>query len=80
MSSSSIEEKKSLQAFLLDRKEKEIVIEEDLESIQDDQNSDVVNDKKLFRKLEQRHIQMLALIGIFGTGLFLSSGATLALV
>lgn len=33
----------------------------------------------LARGLKQRHIQMLALVGIFGTGLFLSSGSTLAL-
>lgn len=33
----------------------------------------------LVRGLKQRHIQMLALVGIFGIGLFLSSGSTLAL-
>lgn len=29
--------------------------------------------------LEQRHIQMIALVGVFGTGIFLSSGGVLAL-
>lgn len=33
----------------------------------------------LERGLKQRHIQMLSLVGVFGTGLFLSSGKTLAL-
>ncbi|KAK6453723.1 uncharacterized protein RJT20DRAFT_151721 [Scheffersomyces xylosifermentans] len=37
-------------------------------------------EKALSRGLKQRHIQMLALVGIFGTGLFLSSGRGLALV
>lgn len=34
---------------------------------------------RLNRELKQRHIQMLALVGVFGTGLFLSSGSTLYL-
>lgn len=33
---------------------------------------------RLKATLEQRHIQMLALIGVFGTGIFLSSGSILA--
>ncbi|SGZ54678.1 CIC11C00000004868 [Sungouiella intermedia] len=36
-------------------------------------------EKRLNRGLKQRHIQMLALVGVFGTGLFLSSGSTLYL-
>ncbi|SGZ51009.1 CIC11C00000005010 [Sungouiella intermedia] len=36
-------------------------------------------EKRLNRGLKQRHIQMLALVGVFGTGLFLSSGTTLYL-
>lgn len=36
------------------------------------------NERKLLSQgLEQRHIQMLTLVGVFGTGLFLSSGGTL---
>lgn len=36
-------------------------------------------DRNLKRGLKQRHIQMLTLVGVFGTGLFLSSGSTLHL-
>lgn len=36
-------------------------------------------ENNLERGLKQRHIQMLSLVGVFGTGLFLSSGKTLAL-
>lgn len=36
-------------------------------------------DKNLSRGLKQRHIQMLTLVGVFGTGLFLSSRRTLHL-
>lgn len=36
-------------------------------------------EKRLNRGLKLRHIQMLALVGVFGTGLFLSSGTTLYL-
>lgn len=34
-------------------------------------------DDRLKRTLHQRHIQIIALVGVFGTGLFLSSGGTL---
>jgi amino acid transporter len=34
---------------------------------------------RLAQSLNQRHIQMLALVGVFGTGIFLSSGGVLAL-
>ncbi|ODV97082.1 hypothetical protein PACTADRAFT_74652 [Pachysolen tannophilus NRRL Y-2460] len=34
--------------------------------------------KRLSQGLKQRHIQMLTLVGVIGTGLFLSSGGTLA--
>lgn len=33
---------------------------------------------RLSQSLEQRHIQMIALVGVFGTGIFLSSGGVLA--
>lgn len=36
-------------------------------------------ESRLSRGLKQRHIQMLTLVGVFGTGLFLSSGSTLYL-
>lgn len=48
-------------------------------------NSDILEnyvyqkESLLDRGLKQRHIQMLALVGVFGTGLFLSSGKTLYL-
>lgn len=52
------------------------------QTIEDNGYSDTVfkTENNLTRGLKQRHIQMLALVGIFGTGLFLSSGSTLALV
>ncbi|KAK6453722.1 uncharacterized protein RJT20DRAFT_100808 [Scheffersomyces xylosifermentans] len=43
-------------------------------------NEVFTQDKALARGLKQRHVQMIALVGIFGTGLFLSSGRGLALV
>lgn len=33
---------------------------------------------RLKTSLRQRHIQMLALVGVFGTGVFLSSGGVLS--
>lgn len=49
--------------------------------VEDHDYSNIVfkTESNLTRGLKQRHIQMLALVGIFGTGLFLSSGSTLAL-
>lgn len=51
------------------------------QTIEEFEYSNVVfkTEDNLARGLKQRHIQMLALVGIFGTGLFLSSGSTLAL-
>lgn len=37
-----------------------------------------LDDNKLQRSLKQRHIQMIALVSVFGTGLFVSSGGALA--
>ncbi|ESW96631.1 salicylate hydroxylase [Ogataea parapolymorpha DL-1] len=37
-----------------------------------------VDDSQLHRSLKDRHIGMIALVSVFGTGLFLSSGGTLA--
>ncbi|ANB11174.1 proline permease PUT4 [Sugiyamaella lignohabitans] len=34
-------------------------------------------EQRLEKRLEQRHIQMIALVGVIGTGLFLSSGSSL---
>lgn len=55
----------------------------DLESLKPDSDSLKNNvfekEANLDRGLKQRHIQMLSLVGVFGTGLFLSSGKTLAL-
>lgn len=51
------------------------------QTVEDNDYSNTVfkTESNLTRGLKQRHIQMLALVGIFGTGLFLSSGSTLAL-
>lgn len=51
------------------------------QTVEDHDYSNIVfkTESNLTRGLKQRHIQMLALVGIFGTGLFLSSGSTLAL-
>lgn len=51
------------------------------QTVEDPDSSNIVfkTEINLTRGLKQRHIQMLALVGIFGTGLFLSSGSTLAL-
>lgn len=52
----------------------------DVESLTGSDNNVVfVKEKALSRGLKQRHIQMLSLVGVFGTGLFLSSGSTLYL-
>lgn len=55
----------------------------DLESLggSEDPVADYIfgSDKNLHRGLKLRHIQMLTLVGVFGTGLFLSSGSTLSL-
>lgn len=58
------------------RKDKNALTSE-ITAIQSNEDSDGVNDRKLSRSLGQRHVQMLAMIGIFGTGIFLSSGGTL---
>ncbi len=46
----------------------------------DTAETSVFNEDKvrLSKGLHQRHIQMIALVGVFGTGLFVSSGGTLA--
>ena len=40
--------------------------------------SDSHNSRKLQRKLGARHLNMIAIGGSIGTGLFLASGATIA--
>lgn len=52
----------------------------DLESEEGSVKINLNHEQKLRRGLERRHVEMLALVGIFGTGLFVSSGSTLALV
>ncbi|CAM9011906.1 unnamed protein product [Wickerhamomyces anomalus] len=49
-------------------------------SVDDSDSSSVFGEDRhrLKSTLEQRHIQMLALVGVFGTGIFLSSGSALA--
>ncbi|KAF3987702.1 hypothetical protein FT663_03701 [Candidozyma haemuli var. vulneris] len=55
----------------------------DVESLRPDtdslENNVFEKEANLDRGLKQRHIQMLSLVGVFGTGLFLSSGKTLYL-
>ncbi|CCH45085.1 High-affinity glutamine permease [Wickerhamomyces ciferrii] len=52
---------------------------EDENSNNDDDNSVFGHDRnRLKQGLEQRHLQMLALVGVFGTGIFLSSGGIYA--
>lgn len=53
----------------------------DVESLKSDPSLNKVfhNESNLSRGLKLRHIQMLTLVGVFGTGLFLSSGTTLYL-
>jgi len=53
------------------------VVESLLSSLEDE--ALFKEESRLSRGLKQRHIQMLTLVGVFGTGLFLSSGSTLYL-
>jgi len=41
-------------------------------------SADVVEDDGVQRNMEQRHMQMIALAGTLGTGLFLGSGKAIA--
>lgn len=71
------------------KEKKNVVIatQEDLESF-NESRSDVGEDddyidhfhheRKLSKALKSRHLGMITLVGVFGTGLFLSSGGTLA--
>ncbi|EDV10957.1 hypothetical protein SCRG_02227 [Saccharomyces cerevisiae RM11-1a] len=53
--------------------------ERDVGSVEETVKQGVLhNDRtKLKQGLKERHIKMLTLVGVFGTGLFLSSGGTL---
>lgn len=51
----------------------------EIESLSSSDNEIFREEKRLSRGLKQRHIQMLALVGVCGTGIFLSSGSTLYL-
>ncbi|KAH3686690.1 hypothetical protein WICPIJ_002334 [Wickerhamomyces pijperi] len=57
------------------------VEQQEIESGEDSDSSSVFGTDRhqLKQGLEQRHIQMIALVGVFGTGIFLSSGGVLAL-
>lgn len=61
----------------IDKKLPELAV--DIESVLSEEDEIFGKEKNLNRGLKQRHIQMLALVGVFGTGLFLSSGSTLYL-
>ncbi|KAH3681209.1 hypothetical protein WICPIJ_007822 [Wickerhamomyces pijperi] len=64
-----------------DTKEQQYVDVEEIESPEDSDSSSVfgIDRHQLKQGLEQRHLQMIALVGVFGTGIFLSSGGVLAL-
>ncbi|CEP62632.1 uncharacterized protein LALA0_S06e00144g [Lachancea lanzarotensis] len=50
----------------------------DIQTIAEEETGVLYNDRsKLKQGLKERHIKMLTLVGVFGTGLFLSSGGTL---
>ncbi|SCV06240.1 LANO_0H25180g1_1 [Lachancea nothofagi CBS 11611] len=79
--SSSIEEKLKATATVARLSTEEKVNEEvlEVETIAEEPVQGVLhNDRtKLKQGLKERHIKMLTLVGVFGTGLFLSSGGTL---
>ncbi|KAH3674834.1 hypothetical protein WICMUC_003037 [Wickerhamomyces mucosus] len=62
-----------------------VVNEKDLEAAEidelDSDSSTVFGEDRgrLVQGLEQRHLQIISLVGVFGTGIFLSSGSVLAL-
>ena len=59
--------------------EEDVDEEHDIVSVEETVKRGVLhNDRtKLKQGLKERHIKMLTLVGVFGTGLFLSSGGTL---
>ncbi|CAH6722129.1 dicarboxylic amino acid permease [[Candida] jaroonii] len=72
-------------------KKQGIVIQTDIESIIDNESHDgstvgtsedytdhFMHDKKLKKALNSRHLSIITVVSVFGTGLFLSSGGTLA--
>ena len=69
------------QNIFIKQDKKDVYLEETVDHFDDLDYSNIVfkTERNLTIGLKQRHIQMLALVGIFGTGLFLSSGSTLAL-
>ncbi|CCE86270.1 Piso0_004753 [Millerozyma farinosa CBS 7064] len=64
---------------LKDMDKKTAIVQVDTVSEAGSVKENLENESKLRRRLERRHVEMLALVGIFGTGLFLSSGQSLAL-
>ncbi|ONH67917.1 Dicarboxylic amino acid permease [Cyberlindnera fabianii] len=57
----------------------EVLDNESNNPVSDDQSTVFGEDRKrLSHTLKQRHLQMIALVGVFGTGIFLSSGGVLA--
>ncbi|CCH40510.1 putative amino-acid permease [Wickerhamomyces ciferrii] len=63
----------------IDKKEP-IATVRDVSEAEDSDSSSIFGEDRhrLKASLQQRHIQMLALVGVFGTGIFLSSGGVLA--
>lgn len=65
---------------LEDSKKVEVLINEDDISLNSDKDSSNIfyHEEKLSNSLKPRHVSMIALVSIFGTGIFLSSGSTLS--
>jgi len=78
--SSTTEDNISLTNYHNDDPEKGNGITQEINSENESDGSSVFGEdrNRLKTSLEQRHIQMLALVGVFGTGIFLSSGGVLS--
>lgn len=71
-----------------DKKQVIYATEEDVGSLGEDDSRSIASDgsfvdhfhheRKLSKGLKSRHLSMITLVGVFGTGLFLSSGGTLS--
>ncbi|KAH3669211.1 hypothetical protein WICMUC_005050 [Wickerhamomyces mucosus] len=77
--SHSIKEEGSNDGFEVNQIEKGVDVE-NVKEVDSEESSVFGTDRtQLKQGLEQRHLQMLALVSVFGTGIFLSSGSVLAL-
>ncbi|KAH3679092.1 hypothetical protein WICMUC_001288 [Wickerhamomyces mucosus] len=75
----SIKQQSSNDEIEVNQLEKDFGVE-NVEEVDSEESSVFGKDRnRLKQGLEQRHLQMLALVGVFGTGIFLSSGSVLAL-